>query len=137
MCLPFTKELNQEIADTNPHTVLKNPQETQLSFNSSNFSLPNYLFLLVNNAYGIQSSKCMSILEEAGRLDKGRRVDAFVQSTDKNLMVPVGGSIIAGFDEYFVKKVSATYPGRHLLKSFHILIIEKVQGRTFRRQNNI
>ena len=28
--------------------------------------------------------------------EKGRRVDAFVQSTDKNLMVPVGGSIIAG-----------------------------------------
>ena len=24
MCLSFTKELNQEIADTNPHTVLKN-----------------------------------------------------------------------------------------------------------------
>ena len=67
--------------------------------------------LSVNNAYGIQSSKCMSILEEAGRLDKGRRVDAFVQSTDKNLMVPVGGAIIAGFDDYFVRKVSGTYPG--------------------------
>ena len=59
----------------------------------------------------------MSILEEAGRLDKGRRVDAFIQSTDKNLMVPVGGSIIAGFDEHFVKKVSATYPGKCNLRS--------------------
>jgi hypothetical protein len=38
----------------------------------------------------------MHILEEAGKREKGRRVDAFVQSTDKNLMVPVGGSIIAG-----------------------------------------
>ena len=38
----------------------------------------------------------MHILEEAGKREKNRRVDAFVQSTDKNLMVPVGGSIIAG-----------------------------------------
>ena len=51
---------------------------------------------VVNNAYGVQSTKCMHILEEAGKREKGRRVDAFVQSTDKNLMVPVGGSIIAG-----------------------------------------
>jgi O-phosphoseryl-tRNA(Sec) selenium transferase, SepSecS len=57
----------------------------------------------------------MSILEESGRPDKGRRVDAFVQSTDKNLMVPVGGSIIAGFDNDFVKKVSASYPGNLIL----------------------
>ena len=51
---------------------------------------------VVNNAYGVQSTKCMHILEEAGKREKNRRVDAFVQSTDKNLMVPVGGSIIAG-----------------------------------------
>ena len=49
---------------------------------------------VVNNAYGVQSTKCMHILEEAGKREKNRRVDAFVQSTDKNLMVPVGGSII-------------------------------------------
>ena len=71
-----------------------------------------YFDFPVNNAYGIQSTICMSILEESGRPDKGRRVDAFVQSTDKNLMVPVGGSIIAGFDDHFVKKVSASYPGQ-------------------------
>ena len=52
---------------------------------------------VVNNAYGVQSSKCMHILEEAGKREKNRRVDAFVQSTDKNLMVPVGGSIIGKF----------------------------------------
>ena len=45
---------------------------------------------MVNNAYGVQSSKCMHILEESGKREKNRRVDAFVQSTDKNLMVPVG-----------------------------------------------
>ena len=39
------------------------------------------------------------------------RVDAFVQSTDKNFMVPVGGAIVAGFDEKFIDAVSKTYPG--------------------------
>lgn len=67
--------------------------------------------------FSFKSTKCMSILEEAGRFDKGRRVDAFVQSTDKNFMVPVGGSIIAGFDEKFIEKVSATYPGNLILGS--------------------
>ena len=67
---------------------------------------------VVNNAYGVQSSKCMHILEESGKREKNRRVDAFVQSTDKNLMVPVGGSIIAGFDTEFVRKVGQNYPGR-------------------------
>lgn len=67
---------------------------------------------LVNNAYGVQSSKCMHIIEEAGRAEKGRRLDAFVQSTDKNLMVPVGGSIISGYDSEFVRNISRNYPGR-------------------------
>ena len=38
-------------------------------------------------------------------------MDAFVQSTDKNFMVPVGGTIIAGFDKLFISKVSQCYPG--------------------------
>mmetsp|Transcript_32331 Transcript_32331/g.52550 ORF Transcript_32331/g.52550 Transcript_32331/m.52550 type:complete len:545 (-) Transcript_32331:138-1772(-) len=64
---------------------------------------------VVNNAYGLQSPKIMGRLDRAAR--KGR-IDAFVQSTDKNLMVPVGGSIIAGFDKKFIQDVSKTYPGR-------------------------
>ena len=67
---------------------------------------------LVNNAYGVQSSKCMHIIEESGKAEKGRRVDAFVQSTDKNLMVPVGGSIISGYDSEFVRDISRNYPGK-------------------------
>ena len=64
---------------------------------------------IVNNAYGIQSSKCMHLIEEASRLG---RIDAFVQSTDKNFMVPVGGAVIAGFDSEFINLISSTYPGR-------------------------
>lgn len=39
-------------------------------------------------------------------------MDFVVQSTDKNLMVPVGGSIVVAFDEAKLKKLSAFYPGR-------------------------
>lgn len=44
---------------------------------------------LVNNAYGVTSIKCMRVLNEAMR--RGR-VDMFVQSTDKNFLVPVFSS---------------------------------------------
>jgi len=39
------------------------------------------------------------------------RVDAFVQSTDKNFMVPVGGSIVASAEKKFVQELSKLYPG--------------------------
>ncbi|XP_069195143.1 O-phosphoseryl-tRNA(Sec) selenium transferase isoform X2 [Procambarus clarkii] len=64
---------------------------------------------LINNAYGLQSSKCIHHIQEAGRVG---RVDAFVQSTDKNFMVPVGGAVIAGFDAKFIEQVGKMYPGR-------------------------
>lgn len=63
---------------------------------------------VVNNAYGIQTSKCCHLIKEAARIG---RVDAFVQSLDKNFMVPVGGSIVAGFDKEFIQEVGKTYPG--------------------------
>jgi O-phospho-L-seryl-tRNASec:L-selenocysteinyl-tRNA synthase len=66
---------------------------------------------LVNNAYGLQSTKCAHLLEEVGK-EKGQH-DVFVQSADKNLMVPVGGAIIAGFDRKWVQTIAKTYPGRH------------------------
>ena len=50
----------------------------------------------------------MHLIEEAC---KAGRVDAFVQSTDKNFLVPVGGAIVASSDVNFVKEVAQTYPG--------------------------
>uniref|UniRef100_A0A8D8NBR9 O-phosphoseryl-tRNA(Sec) selenium transferase n=1 Tax=Culex pipiens TaxID=7175 RepID=A0A8D8NBR9_CULPI len=64
---------------------------------------------VVNNAYGLPSSYLTHQIEQAGRLG---RVDAFVQSTDKNLLVPVGGAIIAGFDPAIIEQIAALYPGR-------------------------
>lgn len=64
---------------------------------------------IVNNAYGMQSSKCMHLIQQGARLG---RIDAFVQSLDKNFMVPVGGAIIAGFNDVFIQAISKMYPGR-------------------------
>ncbi|XP_066488156.1 O-phosphoseryl-tRNA(Sec) selenium transferase [Tiliqua scincoides] len=64
---------------------------------------------IVNNAYGVQSSKCMHLIQQGAR--RGR-IDAFVQSLDKNFMVPVGGAIIAGFSDSFIQEISKMYPGR-------------------------
>lgn len=71
---------------------------------SSKYNIPH----IVNNAYGVQSSKCMHLLQEASRVG---RVDAFVQSTDKNFLVPVGGAVVASGSADFVKTVAQSYPG--------------------------
>jgi O-phospho-L-seryl-tRNASec:L-selenocysteinyl-tRNA synthase len=67
------------------------------------------IYHVVNNAYGLQSGKCTYTIQQAAHHG---RVDIFVQSTDKNLMVPVGGAIIAGFNKELVQKVRQNYPGR-------------------------
>ncbi|CAG0893252.1 unnamed protein product, partial [Cyprideis torosa] len=64
---------------------------------------------VVNNAYGIQSTKCCNLISEGARVG---RVDVFIQSTDKNFLVPVGGSVVAGFDPDLVIDIGKTYPGR-------------------------
>ncbi|PAA55979.1 hypothetical protein BOX15_Mlig028377g1 [Macrostomum lignano] len=69
------------------------------------FGLPH----IVNNAYGVQASRCMNLINDAST--KGR-LDLFVQSCDKNLLMPVGGAVIAGPDAAVVSRVAATYPGR-------------------------
>lgn len=66
---------------------------------------------LINNAYGLQSGKLCNSIQKAGN-GPDRRVDLFVQSTDKNLMVPVGGAIVCGFDANVVRAVSDCYAGR-------------------------
>ncbi|EEB13174.1 UGA suppressor tRNA-associated protein, putative [Pediculus humanus corporis] len=77
----------------------------QVAVLCSRYNIPH----IINNAYGLQSTRCMHLIQEAAR--RGR-VDAFVQSTDKNFLVPVGGAIIAGFDKSFIEKISKMYPGR-------------------------
>ncbi|KAM9661155.1 O-phosphoseryl-tRNA(Sec) selenium transferase isoform 1-T1 [Morphnus guianensis] len=78
----------------------------ELAVICANYDIPH----IVNNAYGVQSSKCMHLIQQGARVG---RIDAFVQSLDKNFMVPVGGAIIAGFNESFVQEISKMYPGNY------------------------
>ncbi|KAG2763157.1 O-phosphoseryl-tRNA(Sec) selenium transferase [Phytophthora cactorum] len=64
---------------------------------------------VINNAYGVQASKCVHEVELAMRTG---RVDAVVQSLDKNFMVPVGGAIVCSASRDVVDRVAKFYPGR-------------------------
>ena len=69
---------------------------------------------VINNAYGVQAQPlCQAICAACRR----GRVDAVVQSTDKNLQVPVGGSIVAApkpkdGEATLVAAINEAYPGR-------------------------
>ena len=64
---------------------------------------------IINNAYGVQSREIMALVR--GAIDAGR-VDAVVQSTDKNFLTPVGGALIASPDPSYAEMVSKMYAGR-------------------------
>ncbi|MCP9263396.1 O-phosphoseryl-tRNA(Sec) selenium transferase [Dirofilaria immitis] len=79
---------------------------------------------LVNNAYGLQSPECRNRIEEAGTAGY---IDAFIQSTDKNFLVPVGGSIVATFNEKSLDIISNFYPGRASIVPSRDLLITLLQ----------
>ncbi len=64
---------------------------------------------IIINAYGVQSPEWMKLIRSA--IDAGR-VDAIIQSTDKNFLTPVGGSLIASPTKENIIKISQTYAGR-------------------------
>ncbi|MCW4006447.1 MAG: O-phosphoseryl-tRNA(Sec) selenium transferase [Candidatus Bathyarchaeota archaeon] len=64
---------------------------------------------IINNSFGVQSREIMKLIR--GAVDAGR-VDAIIQSTDKNFLTPVGGAIVASPNEEFLEEVSGAYAGR-------------------------
>jgi len=64
---------------------------------------------VINNAYGVQCKIITRLLQRALVIG---RVDYIVQSTDKNFMVPVGGSIVTSGSKEAVDALAAMYPGR-------------------------
>ena len=70
---------------------------------------------VVNNAYGVQEGRTCAAISRAWAGTSGPgRVDAVVQSTDKNFLVPVGGSVVVGPKGRpgVVEGVARMYPGR-------------------------
>lgn len=66
---------------------------------------------VVNNAYGVQSRW---LCGQVGAACRAGRVDAIVQSTDKNFLVPVGGTVVAATREWpeVLRRMAGGYPGR-------------------------
>jgi len=64
---------------------------------------------IIINAYGVQSPEWMKLIRAA--IDAGR-VDAIIQSTDKNFLTPVGGALIASPIKESIDKISQAYAGR-------------------------
>jgi O-phospho-L-seryl-tRNASec:L-selenocysteinyl-tRNA synthase len=64
---------------------------------------------VINNAYGVQSQDIMKDIRSA--IDAGR-VDAVVQSSDKNFLTPVGGSIVVSQNPEVINWTADTYAGR-------------------------
>ncbi|MFX0003366.1 MAG: O-phosphoseryl-tRNA(Sec) selenium transferase [Candidatus Hermodarchaeota archaeon] len=75
----------------------------------SKFAQKNNLIHIVINAYGVQSPEWMKIIRSG--IDAGR-VDAIIQSTDKNFLTPVGGAVLASPLKENITKISQTYAGR-------------------------
>lgn len=64
---------------------------------------------MINNAYGVY---CTKIIDELNKSNKAGRVDIIVSSTDKNFMVPIGGSLIYSQNSELIKSIKKNYPGR-------------------------
>ena len=75
----------------------------------SKFAKNHDLVHIVINAYGVQSPEWMKLIRIG--IDAGR-IDAIIQSTDKNVLTPIGGAIIASPFEDIITKISQAYAGR-------------------------
>jgi O-phospho-L-seryl-tRNASec:L-selenocysteinyl-tRNA synthase len=69
----------------------------------------NKIFHVINNAYGIYCTKVVDILNQSAKVGN---MDILISSTDKNFMVPIGGSLIYSSNEDIINKVKKNYPGR-------------------------
>lgn len=61
------------------------------------------VFHVINNAYGLQCSKIANSVNQAHK--KGT-VSCLISSTDKNLLVPVGGSLIYSRDKKIIDTIT-------------------------------
>ncbi|GKY91421.1 hypothetical protein MPSEU_000114400 [Mayamaea pseudoterrestris] len=67
------------------------------------------VYHIINNAYGLQCAKTCKLINRACVLGK---VDAIVSSTDKNFLVPVGGSIVTSPSDSIIQNIGKLYAGR-------------------------
>ncbi len=73
------------------------------------FAKENKIIHIINNAYGLQTPVLLKIIRQS--IDAGR-VDAIIQSTDKNFLTPVGGAVITSPNPNLINAISKCYAGR-------------------------
>lgn len=64
---------------------------------------------VINHAYGLQCQATNKLLNRACTIG---RVDAIINSTDKNFLVPVGGALIMSPNPAVIESINKNYPGR-------------------------
>ncbi|KAI3389598.1 hypothetical protein SNEBB_009885 [Seison nebaliae] len=80
---------------------------------------------LVNNAYGIQSTKCCHEIEQGFKIGG---ISYVIQSVDKNFLVPVGGSVICSNNKNHIKELAQSYCGRaSASSSLDKLLLDRVE----------
>ncbi|MHA2424410.1 MAG: O-phosphoseryl-tRNA(Sec) selenium transferase [Candidatus Thorarchaeota archaeon] len=94
--------------------------------------------LVVNNAYGVQSSSVMSTISAA--IDAGT-IDLIIQSGDKNFLTPVGSSIVVSPNENTLSSVAETYAGRAtaapVVQTFAALLALGLDGYSLLRDEQV
>ncbi len=103
------KELDDDCFAVISITSFFPPRENDDIKEISKFAQQNNLVHIIINAYGVQAPKWMQLIRSG--IDAGR-VDAIIQSTDKNFLTPVGGAVIASPSKENIKKISQAYAGR-------------------------
>jgi O-phospho-L-seryl-tRNASec:L-selenocysteinyl-tRNA synthase len=103
------KAVNENTAAILSTTAFFSPREPDKIKDIAKIAEEKKVPHIINNSFGVQSREIMKLVR--GAVDAGR-VDAIIQSTDKNFFTPVGGAIVASPDEEFLNGVSETYAGR-------------------------
>ena len=101
--------INKHCAVILSTTTFFPPREADSIVEIARIASEENVFHIINNAYGVQSREVMREIQSA--ISAGR-VDAIIQSTDKNFLTPVGGAIIASPDEKFIDRIASSYAGR-------------------------
>jgi O-phospho-L-seryl-tRNASec:L-selenocysteinyl-tRNA synthase len=101
--------INEQTAAILTTTTFFPPRQTDDIITIAKIAKEKGIPHVINNAYGVQSPRIMKMIRSA--IFKGR-IDAIIQSTDKNFLCPIGGSIIASPDESFLSRVAHSYAGR-------------------------
>jgi len=103
------KQVSDEVLGILSTTTFFPPRECDDVKKIAKIAKEHDLYHIVNNAYGVQSRSIMKKIR--GAIDAGR-VDAVIQSTDKNFLTPVGGTVIGSPNKEFLEEINQSYAGR-------------------------